>query len=88
VGWIAVVWGLVGWRRFWSPVAQLPEYPQAEPTGLLPFLCGLGFGFVAASDVKVPARPAPAVLGCAVPRSGHPSSMAPGAVGAGVPGEA
>ena len=73
-----MVWGLVGSRWVWPPVAQLPENPQTESTGLLGFLCGLGFGFMTASDVKVPARPALAVLGCAVPRFGHPSSMAPG----------
>ncbi len=52
-----MVWGLAGWRWVRPPVAQLSEYPQADPTGLLSFLCGLAFGFVAASHVNIPAMP-------------------------------
>lgn len=81
VGWSTVVMSLVGRRWIWSAVAQPPEYPETEPTGLLGFLFGLGFGFVAASHVIVPARPTSVVLGCAAPRSGHLSSMASGGLG-------
>ena len=72
---------LVGRRWIWSSVAQHPEYPETESTRLLGFLFGLGFGFVAAGHVIVPARPASVVLGCAAPRSGHLSSMASGVLG-------
>ena len=71
----------MGRRWSWSSVAQPPEYPETEPTGFLGFLFRLGFGFVAASHVIVPARPASVVFGCAAPRSGHLSSMASGVVG-------
>lgn len=74
--WSAMVRSLMRrWLR--SLVTQLPQHPHSESTGLLRFLCGLGFGFVAARYVVVPARPTPSVLGCAAPRSGpvHPSIM-------------
>ncbi len=75
------MWGLVGWPWVWPLVAQLSEYPQAEPIGLFRLLCSLGFGLVTTGYVIVPTGPATVVLGCAAPRFGHPTSMTPGAVG-------